>query len=421
MYCHAECGDDARKRNAKALGLSAAELDRRLTGTVNVNDMPLRTKKPARKTAERPAVKPSEKTLTATYNYHDEQRRWLYSIDRFEQDGEKTFRPWVPTDDDGNGVRSLEGVRRVLYRLHRLADLPVVFLVEGEKCVHALAAVGLAATTSPGGAEGWRADFAQQLRAQRVECVIIIPDNDAAGQRYADDAARDCLAAGLRVHLLQLPDLNEKEDVADWLERDGTAETLLELAAEAPEYAPPPQPTASLFDDFVFAVGTKRFINVHTLEQYDKEQFDALHAVQFPLRDRNSDPASIAFLNDANGRRVATPTYRPGADRFVEEDGQPAINFYRRSRLEPMPGDVTRWLQHARPMPTCSATPWASDWTASRPRGRQPVAGRASRTCTSTTCDAKPRAGGSRRACLCTISATCSGTRTSARRAATSQ
>ena len=46
---------------------------------------------------------------------------------------------------------------------------------------------------------------------------------------------------------------------------------------------------------------------------------------------------------------------------------------------------------------------------------------RASRTCTSTTCAAKPPAGGLKRACRCTTSATCSDTRTSARRAATWQ
>lgn len=120
-----------------------------------------------------------------------------------------------------------------------------------------------------------------------------------------------------------------------------------------------------LVTQYVYSVGTKRFINVNCPElQYDKEQFDAFHAVQHPLRDR-SWTASVQFLNHARSRRVAAPTYRPGADRLIEEDGQPVINLYRPSQLRPAEGDVTPWLEHARYiLPDKHARRTVLDWMA---------------------------------------------------------
>lgn len=104
-----------------------------------------------------------------------------------------------------------------LYGLHQLASRPndPVFLVEGEWCADALAKVGLLATTSGAADSASKADWGPL--AQRK--VIIWPDNDEAGQRYAREAAHrlrelECDVGLVDVEPLGLP---PKGDAIDWL------------------------------------------------------------------------------------------------------------------------------------------------------------------------------------------------------------
>lgn len=98
-----------------------------------------------------------------------------------------------------------------------------VFVVEGEKAADAARAVGLTATTSPHGAESaskadWFALFGRE--------VVILPDHDAPGEKYAADVARLAAAAGAKsIRIVRLsekwPDLPGGGDVDDLLERTG--------------------------------------------------------------------------------------------------------------------------------------------------------------------------------------------------------
>src|SRR5438128_2013334 len=89
------------------------------------------------------------------YQYRDDER------------GEpKTFRQRRP-DDAGGWTWKLGGVRRVLYRLPDIlaADPAVpIFMAEGEKDVDNLIALGLVATTNPGGAGKWHPEYNDGLR-----------------------------------------------------------------------------------------------------------------------------------------------------------------------------------------------------------------------------------------------------------------
>ncbi len=58
-----------------------------------------------------------------------------------------------------------------------------VFIVEGEKDADTLASLGLVATTNPGGAGKWRREYNGYLASRKV---IILPDNDEAGENHAD-------------------------------------------------------------------------------------------------------------------------------------------------------------------------------------------------------------------------------------------
>jgi putative DNA primase/helicase len=100
-------------------------------------------------------------TEDAVYRYTNETGTPLFEVVRFFP---KDFRQRLP-----NGTWSLNGVRRVPYRLPELVkaireDRPV-YIVEGEKDVHAIERAGGVATTNPGGAGKWRDGFSQHFKA----------------------------------------------------------------------------------------------------------------------------------------------------------------------------------------------------------------------------------------------------------------
>lgn len=104
-----------------------------------------------------------------------------------------------------------------------------VFLVEGEKCVEAMKAVGLPATTTPGGASSWDESFARFFAGKDV---CILPDNDGPGRQYAEQAFADLVQTTRNAFIVQLPSLKDGEDVADWLEKYGDAIALRKAVKE---------------------------------------------------------------------------------------------------------------------------------------------------------------------------------------------
>lgn len=115
---------------------------------------------------------------------------------------------------------------RPLYALPELLTTPAgsrVFIVEGEKAADAARAVGLAATTSPHGSKSAsKADWSPVAGRE----VVILPDHDDAGERYADDVARLATGAGAKsVRVVRLVELwagmPEGGDMADLVEHRG--------------------------------------------------------------------------------------------------------------------------------------------------------------------------------------------------------
>jgi hypothetical protein len=181
--------------------------------------------------------------IVAMYDYRDERGVLLFQAVRFDP---KDFRLRRPSSDSpmppgatlGRGARNwcwtMAGVRRVLYRLPELHDADAaatVYVAEGERDADALAALGLVATTNPGGAGKWRLEYGEPLRGRHV---VIVPDNDDAGQKHADQVAEMLANVAASVRVVSLPRLPEKGDVSDWLTAGGTREQLEALAAAAP-------------------------------------------------------------------------------------------------------------------------------------------------------------------------------------------
>ena len=112
--------------------------------------------------------------VTARYVYCDEAGTTLFRVCRTEA---KAF--FQERFDAGVWRPGLKGTRRVLYHLPAVmgavSEGARVYVVEGEKDVDQLAAVGLVATTSPMGAGKWRPEYTTALTGARV---VVLPDND---------------------------------------------------------------------------------------------------------------------------------------------------------------------------------------------------------------------------------------------------
>ncbi len=181
--------------------------------------------------------------VVATYYYRDANHALLYRVERLEApDGSKSFRQSRPHPTKTDcWLYNMEGVQRVLYRLPRvkeaIAQGEFVYLVEGEKCVHALEELGLCATTSVGGSHGWKrpwsAEYAKSLEGANV---VIIPDNDEPGKKYTMAVGSSLSRAAVETRLLPLPQLNIGEDVVDWLAIGNTRDDLESLMFSARRY-----------------------------------------------------------------------------------------------------------------------------------------------------------------------------------------
>src|SRR5262249_4916508 len=150
-------------------------------------------------------VPTSDRRMVTTYDYTDAAGALRYQVVRYEP---KDFRCRRP---EGRGwTWNMNGVTRLPYRLHELAEAPRVYVPEGERDVDTLAALGLPATCNEGGAGKWRPEHTSALVSARVPELVVLPDNDEPGEKHAQGIAEVCTAAGLRVKIVRLPGLPPK-------------------------------------------------------------------------------------------------------------------------------------------------------------------------------------------------------------------
>lgn len=136
----------------------------------------------------------------ATYRYVDEHGTLLFEVLRFAN---KQFRQRRP-DGNGGWEWKVGDVRRVLYRLPQIlegvAAGRTVFVVEGEKDVHAIEAVGGLATCNAGGAGKWRVEYAELLKGADV---VVVADQDGPGIKHAADVEASLHGIARRVRVVK--------------------------------------------------------------------------------------------------------------------------------------------------------------------------------------------------------------------------
>jgi len=170
------------------------------------------------------------KRIVATYDYKDEQGNLLYQVVRFYPKSFSQRRP-----DGNNGwIWNLKGISPLLYRLPELIQSTnPVLIVEGEKDVDNLMKWGLTATTSPMGTGKWKASYNKYLKDKEV---ILMPDHDQPGYQHCQQIGQSLQGIAGKIKWLELPDLEEKEDISDWIEKGDTEEKLLQLIKQAPDF-----------------------------------------------------------------------------------------------------------------------------------------------------------------------------------------
>ena len=129
----------------------------------------------------------------------------------------------------------LKDIDQVLYRLPSLIegvkDGSTIFHLEGCKDVEtARDTLGVVATTS-GSTSSWRPEFKSHYIGA---CVVILPDNDEPGRKYAETVVQDLVKVAKSVKVVHLPDLPEGGDLTDWMDAGHTAEEFFEMVEAAP-------------------------------------------------------------------------------------------------------------------------------------------------------------------------------------------
>jgi len=200
---------------------------------------------------------------SAEYTYRNEAGESVGIVLRWDTSTGKRIRP-VSRFDNCWRTAGMP-VPRPLYRLPELlATQPssgtqsssgnrgdTVFVVEGEKCADALAELDLLATTSAHGSNSAAKTDWSQLAGRRV---VMVPDNDAAGGKYAAAVAQQLgqLSPPAEVCVLLLPGLPAGGDVYDWIDQQGAtprkevASQLLQLARDC---TPLPGPSENPLSD----------------------------------------------------------------------------------------------------------------------------------------------------------------------------
>ena len=177
-------------------------------------------------------VETDEKILENIYDYINEDSELKYQVLRYRNsDGSKTFR-----QRQSESLWSLKGVKRIPYRLPELLEAPLdepVFIVEGEKDVDRLRSIGFTASCNSEGAGKFREDLGEYFANRKL---VLIPDNDEAGKAHVEKIADILSGSSQSMKIVDLPDLQPKGDISDWLDMGNTAEGLSQIVEKTEEY-----------------------------------------------------------------------------------------------------------------------------------------------------------------------------------------
>jgi hypothetical protein len=137
-----------------------------------------------------------------------------------------------PAKKHGKAWRKPDGFQHVLYKLPDVVEAiecgATIYVCEGEKDVDSAVKAGLYATCNPGGAGKWWPSLTEQLRG--ASRVVIVADNDEAGNAHARRVKGELRAAGIRCQVVRAA---VGSDLTDHLNAEKTVEELVEVEDDA--------------------------------------------------------------------------------------------------------------------------------------------------------------------------------------------
>jgi putative DNA primase/helicase len=177
------------------------------------------------KLAEKLGIEQTKAEIESVYDYLRADGSLNYQAVRYNNP--KTFKQRRP-DGKGGYIWDMKGITRTLYKYPELLKRQneTVFIVEGEKDVETLWALGLLATTNSGGAGKWQEGYSETLKGRDV---AIIPDNDAPGKAHGESVGASLHGKVKSIKIINLPGLNEKGDVSNWIAAGHDKGELLRL------------------------------------------------------------------------------------------------------------------------------------------------------------------------------------------------
>ena len=249
MKCHGGCSQHDVWSAVRDLGLlpQASEWVEPLV------IRPINGHHPAPVQIPRPPVQypptPVQLHLTDEWEYVDEHGSVLFVKQRYKTSDAKgkTYK-LLRVMEDGARQASMVGARVIPYRLsdvlYASRKTKPLFICEGEKAADALASIGVFCSTSHTGAGSWPAANTHWFVDMHI---VLVPDNDQPGYRYASLVASALLPIAKSIRLLALP-VQHTEDAFEWVAAGGDKAQLMALCkglqplldAESIAYQPPP-------------------------------------------------------------------------------------------------------------------------------------------------------------------------------------
>lgn len=168
-----------------------------------------------------------DRNAEAIYSYHDANDKLVKQVVRYP---DKRFAQRRPASE-GGWIWNINGNRPILYNLMRVQLATIVCICEGEKdcdsfnslSLHSAEGGDVVATTS-GGADSWQDVLADELRGKRI---ILMPDDDEAGARFAENIAASLVQRGIEYRTVSFHDAGVK-DLSDFLASGHGSEELVE-------------------------------------------------------------------------------------------------------------------------------------------------------------------------------------------------
>jgi len=183
-------------------------------------------------------IKPITRQLEQEWHYADEEGVTLFIKQRFRTaDAKGKDYKLLKVDEAGRRHATLADARIVPYKLPELRDAiskgRYVYLTEGEKAADAIISLGSVATTSHAGSGTWPDAITEYFTGANV---VILPDNDTPGWKYAKKAAAKLLPLAKSVRVVDLGGESLGDDAYEWIYTQGkTRQDLADLVkAQAP-------------------------------------------------------------------------------------------------------------------------------------------------------------------------------------------